>query len=111
MTIHVQFKDSTQAVIIAAFAGPQDPTAYPNQAEIDETDVRYLAFTGKCSGPAVDARRHRDALISACDWTVMADSPLTTAKQTEWKTYRQALRDLPAQAGFPATITWPTQPA
>ncbi len=111
MTIHVQFKDSTQAVIIAAFAGPQDSTDYPNQAEIEETDARYLAFVERFSGPAVDARRLRSDLLSGSDWTVVADSPLTTEKQAEWKTYRQALRDVTKQPGFPETITWPVAPA
>ena len=111
MTIHVQFKDSTETTIIAAFAGAQDPTAFPNQAEISETEARYLAFVAKFSGAAVDARRLRDALISACDWTVGADSPIAAATQTAWKTYRQALRDVPAQSGFPTTISWPVPPA
>lgn len=35
---------------------------------------------------------------------------LTTAKQTEWTTYRTALLNVPQQAGFPNTITWPTKP-
>ena len=108
---HVQFKDSAQTAIIAVFAGPQDPVEFPNQAEIDESDARYQAFVGQISGPAIDGKRRRALLLSACDWTVGNDSPLPTEKQAEWKTYRQALRDVPAQSGFPATITWPTQPA
>jgi hypothetical protein len=35
---------------------------------------------------------------------------LSTAKKTEWTAYRQALLDVPAQEGFPLTITWPTAP-
>lgn len=35
---------------------------------------------------------------------------LTTAKQTEWTTYRTDLLNVPQQAGFPNTITWPTKP-
>ena len=107
---HVQFKDSAQAAIIAVFAGPQDPIEFPNQAEIDESDARYQAFVGQISGPVIDAKRRRALLLSASDWTVGNDSPLTTAKQIEWKTYRQALRDITSQSGFPDVITWPSQP-
>ena len=57
-----------------------------------------------------DERSERDALLSQSDWTVMPDSPLSDSKKTEWKTYRQALRDVPAQSGFPNNITWPTEP-
>jgi len=35
---------------------------------------------------------------------------LTDAKQAEWTQYRTDLLDLPAQAGFPNTVTWPTKP-
>jgi len=57
-----------------------------------------------------DARSERDGLLKYCDWTVMPDSPLSDSDKTAWQTYRQALRDVPAQAGFPDNITWPTKP-
>lgn len=60
---------------------------------------------------ASDARAQRDSLIAACDWTQIPDSPLTAAQRSAWAAYRQALRNVPAQPGFPATITWPTRPA
>ena len=41
---HVQFFDASQMAIIATFAGPQDPTAYPNQGVVDEGDERLVAF-------------------------------------------------------------------
>ncbi len=56
-------------------------------------------------------RSLRNEKLAACDWTVLTDSPLTTAKKTEWKTYRQALRDISADSGFPASVTWPTEPS
>ena len=39
-------------------------------------------------------RKVRNGLLADSDWTVMPDSPLSESKQTEWKTYRQKLRDL-----------------
>ena len=55
-------------------------------------------------------RSNRSALLEASDWTQMPDSPLTNAKKQEWATYRQALRDLPANTTDPVNPTWPTQP-
>lgn len=56
---------------------------------------------------ASQMRQQRDYLLSRSDWTQVADAPVDKAA---WATYRQALRDVPSQAGFPWTINWPTQP-
>ena len=53
---------------------------------------------------AVDVREDRDAKLAACDWRASSDVTLDTA----WRTYRQALRDLPSQ--LPGKVTWPTPP-
>ena len=63
--------------------------------------------TRKDSEQAVFIRQERSAKLKECDWTQVADSPVN--KET-WATYRQSLRDVPLQEGFPWTITWPTQP-
>jgi len=56
---------------------------------------------------ATEARAKRDALLSQSDWTQVADAPVD---QAAWATYRQALRDVPEQEGFPSEIAWPVQP-
>ena len=56
---------------------------------------------------AAEVRAERDRLISACDWTVLDDAK--TDKQA-WTTYRQALRDVPEQPGFPYDVAWPAAP-
>lgn len=53
-------------------------------------------------------RNERNARLSASDWTVLSDTPTST---TAWKTYRQALRDLPANTTDPFNPVWPTPPA
>jgi len=53
-------------------------------------------------------RSKRDALMSASDWRSMPDSPTMSAA---WKTYRAALRDLPASESDPDDITWPDAPS
>ena len=56
-------------------------------------------------------RMRRDSILKATDWTVLPDSPLSNSKKAEWQTFRQALRDIPDQAGFPANVTWPSKPS
>ena len=55
-------------------------------------------------------RSVRDQLLILSDWTQMPDSPLDSSTKTSWATYRTALRDISAQAGFPTDFTWPTEP-
>ena len=55
-----------------------------------------------------NVRAERDRLLAASDWTQVSDAPVD---QAAWATYRQALRDVPQQAGFPDNITWPEVPA
>lgn len=52
-------------------------------------------------------RQKRNKLLAGSDWTQLADAPVD---KTVWATYRQALRDVPAQAGFPWDIQWPVEP-
>lgn len=56
---------------------------------------------------SAQVRTDRNARLSACDWTQLPDAGVNSAA---WAVYRQALRDLPQQAGFPWTVTWPSQP-
>ena len=70
-------------------------------------------------------RDRRDMFLRDSDWTQFNDSPLSQAKKTKWSTYRQELRDLPANNPNPKwekndegvedntllpNITWPTKP-
>jgi hypothetical protein len=53
-----------------------------------------------------NVRATRNELLAATDWTASSDVTMSTAM----KAYRQALRDVPTQAGFPNDITWPEKP-
>ena len=55
-------------------------------------------------------RATRDNLLQNSDWTVLVDCQLSTSKITEWKTYRQTLRDLPANTSDFSSPTYPTEP-
>ena len=69
-------------------------------------------------------REVRNQMLFDSDWTVMPDSPLSDSKKNEWKTYRQALRDItktakpkvidlgaPAIALDPSSVTFPEKPS
>ena len=70
-----------------------------------ENEAAYKA--SKDAEQAKSVRASRDAKLAECDWTQVADAPVDKAV---WATYRQALRDITAQSGFPWTITWPDAP-
>jgi len=70
------------------------------------TDATAEEIEQRTEQQANDVRAERNQLLSDCDWTQLADS---TADKEAWAIYRQALRDLPQQDGFPYTIEWPTK--
>lgn len=55
---------------------------------------------------AASVREERDKRLAETDWLGNSDVTMSDA----WTTYRQALRDIPAQVGFPTLISWPTKP-
>lgn len=60
-----------------------------------------------------EIRRIRNIRLKNTDWTLAADSPLSESKKAEWISYRQALRDLPAQYNSNDSfddVVFPTQP-
>lgn len=59
-------------------------------------------------------RRERDQRLYASDWTQIPDAPLTAEQKAAWATYRQELRDVPANntnITDLSQVTWPTQPS
>ena len=56
-------------------------------------------------------RKARNKKLLECDWTQFPNSPLSETKKQEWDTYRQALRNLPANTSDPENPIWPTPPA
>ena len=70
-----------------------------------EQEVAYKA--SQDAEQAKNVRATRGDKLSKCDWTQLADAPVDKAV---WATYRQALRDVTTQTGFPWTITWPDAP-
>ena len=88
----------TKYVLGPIFTDNEDATAaeqeaaYKAQKDVDQAKL---------------VRDDRNKRLTETDWTQVADAPVDKAA---WATYRQALRDVPSQAGFPWDIQWPTQP-
>jgi len=89
----------TKYVLGPIFADNEDASAAQQEAAYKAT---------KDAEQAKSVRAERDAKLAASDWTQGKD--IAENISTAWATYRQALRDVPAQAGFPWNVTWPTQP-
>jgi Phage tail assembly chaperone protein len=52
----------------------------------------------------------RNGLLYASDWTQLPNNPLTPEAQQQWADYRQQLRDITTQPGYPFSVVWPTAP-
>ena len=96
-----------------ALNGSPDPSLLVGFIEVDtEDDVFgkiYDAQTSTFSDAgmtATEARQKRDGLLLDTDWWAGSDHVMTQAQID----YRQALRDITDQSGFPANVTWPTKP-
>ena len=79
---------------------------YTEEEELLRNAEEQEYAAGANDRAAAQVRKERDEKLSSTDWRASNDLTLST----EWATYRQALRDIPSQAGFPNTITWPTEP-
>jgi len=79
-------------------------TKWVDGARVNLTIEELEGVDDRCK--AEQYRYVRDDLLAETDWWAASDRTMTDAETT----YRQALRDIPAQEGFPTTITWPTKP-
>ena len=97
------FDPLTQKVEVAA-----TPVLANGKWVLPKTVVALTAteVAGITAAKAQGVRNQRDKLIADTDWMALSDSTLTPA----WAAYRQALRDVTAQAGFPHTVDWPVKP-
>lgn len=78
------------------------PFTAEEEAEWDLQAAQYIAQAGD------RARAKRNQLLLDTDWTQTPDIPQTV--KNKYAAYRQALRDVPQQAGFPDNIQWPVKP-
>lgn len=80
------------------------------QLDLATMEVVPREDTGLADRQARLVRMKRDSLLSACDWVVVRAHEAGAQVSQEWRAYRQALRSLTDQQGFPADVVWPTPP-
>lgn len=81
--------------------GIYEQTWIVSDASADEVSQRT-------ADQATNVRQDRNERLADCDWTQLPDAPVDAAV---WATYRQALRDVTSQSGFPWNVTWPSPPS
>ena len=120
LQLTAELLDSYGADVV--FEGPQaQPTRYQTSFAdgVERIGVKWftkysVADMDQAAKDALDAKQaesvrdERTKKLAETDWTQLTDAPVNSAA---WGTYRQALRDVTSQAGFPWEVTWPTQPA
>ena len=113
-----QYKDQASATAVcnmnAGISCIEGHVADVNAFKVQLSDSSIVSSTSNQYKPPFEdqLRQKRNAELTACDWTVGADSPLDDSKKAEWQTYRQALRDLPTTTSATAysDIVWPNKP-
>jgi hypothetical protein len=71
------------------------------------SDATESEIQGRIADKANAIRAERDRKLVESDWTQVIDAPVN---QEAWAAYRQALRNIPQQDGFPTVIVWPEKP-
>lgn len=89
--------------------GPTFKTYTDEEGVTVTADEQMAAYRQRIDDEVAErVRAERNKKLADSDWTQLADS---TADTAAWGTYRQALRDVPSQDGFPHNVTWPTEPS
>ena len=109
-------KELTAEEIIEAFGSEEMVVwASPSNTVVSPDGQKVESFTLPNIGPTKAeleerVRTKRDALIEETDYLLMPDYPISEEELAAVKTYRQALRDVPQQDGFPNDVVWPEKP-
>jgi hypothetical protein len=77
-----------------------------------ECDFDFVneAWTPSFDKQSQNIKAQRKILLLQSDWTQIANGPLIVEQQQAWADYRQQLRDIPSQSGYPFNVVWPTPP-
>ncbi len=83
-------------------------TPVPSDQDYVEYQIKDITYTDEELASEAISRRNGELLKS--DWTQLPDVPLTESKLNFWREYRQSLRDVTEQSGYPRNINWPVKP-
>lgn len=105
------YKDANNNVFAYDADGSQDEFIQEGLTAISESEAKAIASpTTTVDEIAAEVRAKRDRLLFESDWVVTRSVETGDPVPSAWLAYRQALRDIPEQEGFPQTINWPTAP-
>lgn len=82
----------------------------PDENNYWEFNYHNKTWSGNIEMASLQVLAKRLPLLEQSDWTQLPNNPLTAEQQAAWSTYRQALRDITAQLGYPFDVIWPTPP-
>lgn len=92
-------------------AGPVFHDYTDDQGVVHTASEQYEAYCfAKDATQGDSVRQERNRRLAECDWTQLADSPLDAETKAAWAFYRENLRMVPQQDGFPWEINWPPKP-
>jgi hypothetical protein len=83
---------------------PEKPSPYA----LFDFDTKQWVLNNNLA--VADVSKRRKQLLVSSDWTQLPNGPFTAEKQAAWATYRQALRDITDQPGYPLNVEWPVVP-
>ena len=105
------YENETLGTILQMYAPIPQWLEVEQKTQAPEVSSGSLTYTPPTAPEPVQANRHRrNILLTHTDWTQMPDAPLSEAQRAAWVAYRQELRDVPTQPGFPDQIIWPVAP-
>lgn len=78
----------------------------PPKAALDIVGATFVVRSVSDQDLSEEVRNQRNSLLADTDWMALSDNTMTP----EWASYRQGLRDITAQEGFPFSVVWPTKP-
>jgi len=85
----------------------EDGQVFTVRVEDKAEDELAAEAAAEAAAKSATVRAERNRKLSESDWTQLADAPVD---QAAWAAYRQALRDIPSQEGFPWSVTWAVEP-
>ena len=91
----------TKYIVGPVFTDNEEQTA-------EEQEAAYRQRIDEEAGERV--REDRNKRLADCDWTQLPDSPLDADAKLAWQLYRETLRMVPEQPGFPHNVEWPEEP-
>lgn len=98
--------DKTKEKLVASVPYLEEPWVYT--VKVEKLSKEELKANQEAS--IQEIRDQRDLLLSESDWSQAADVPLSEAKKTEWKKYRQELRDITKKFSQLKDVVWPNKP-